>query len=66
MREPDRGQLAEAFAQVGDSYDEQSEEAVKRAIGILEPTMTCVLAGIVVLVAGVVLNTLYGAMAGIT
>lgn len=60
------GQLAEAFAQVGDTYDEQSEEAVKRAIAILEPTMTCVLAGIVVMVAGVVLNTLYGAMAGMS
>ena len=60
------GQLADAFAQVGDTYDEQSEEAVKRAIAILEPTMTCVLAGIVVMVAGVVLNTLYGAMAGMT
>ncbi len=60
------GNLAAAFKHVGEVYDEQSEEAVKRTIAILEPLMTCVLATIVVIVAGVVLNTLYGAMAGMS
>ncbi len=59
------GDLGLGFEQVGASYDEEAQSAVKRGLAILEPVMTCVLAGIVVGVAAVVLNTLYGAMQGL-
>lgn len=58
------GSLPAALNRLSEFYDRDAKNAVERGLAILEPLTTVLLGGIVVLVAGIVLNTLYGAMQG--
>ena len=60
------GQISESFQHLAHLYDRDARESVKKALALLEPAATVVLGAIIVIVAGVILNTIYGALQGLT
>ena len=59
------GRLPITFERLGKLYDREVKDAVKRALGMLEPLVTVMLGVVVGGVAVLVVMTIYSAMNGI-
>ncbi len=59
------GRLPRTFERLGRLYDREAKDAVKRALGLLEPVVTVLLGLVVGGIAVLVVTTIYSAMRGI-
>lgn len=59
------GSFDVAFGRLAELYDDEAKGSVKRAVALLEPIMTVFLGVVIAGVAIIVVNTIYGAVAGV-